>query len=166
MRRATGGGYPQHQHEQNFYPRSPCGERPPKLSRVVPTPIFLSTLSLRRATYRRLAQQDGKLISIHALLAESDYPGREEQRRSLDFYPRSPCGERHLAAENDDQLPDISIHALLAESDDFDQVAARRESLFLSTLSLRRATPCPGFTFFKSEISIHALLAESDGNIG
>ena len=33
-----------------FYPRSPCGERPPRLSRVVPTPIFLSTLSLRRAT--------------------------------------------------------------------------------------------------------------------
>ena len=33
-----------------FYPRSPCGERPPRLARVVPTPIFLSTLSLRRAT--------------------------------------------------------------------------------------------------------------------
>ena len=35
----------------HFYPRSPCGERPPRLSRVVPTPIFLSTLSLRRATF-------------------------------------------------------------------------------------------------------------------
>ena len=36
--------------KKDFYPRSPCGERPPRLSRVVPTPIFLSKLSLRRAT--------------------------------------------------------------------------------------------------------------------
>ena len=36
---------------------------------------------------------------------------------SGNFYPRSPCGERH--AEDGDlvHLTDISIHALLAESD-------------------------------------------------
>ena len=81
----------------------------------------------------------------------------------------------------------ISIHALLAESD---QLAARDESIkfvFLSTLSLRRATPGAsffrGWTLFLSTlslrrattwqrgsrityvISIHALLAESDRQI-
>ena len=34
--------------------------------------------------------------------------------------------------------------------------------LFLSTLSLRRATPRGGFCYLDNIISIHALLAESD----
>ena len=34
----------------NFYPRSPCGERPIFAVRPYDAPIFLSTLSLRRAT--------------------------------------------------------------------------------------------------------------------
>ena len=34
--------------------------------------------------------------------------------------------------------------------------------LFLSTLSLRRATPCGGVKVIRNGISIHALLAESD----
>ena len=57
---------------RNFYPRSPCGERPWQRG--------------SRITYVE--------ISIHALLAESD--GRKCQDLSLDshFYPRSPCGER------------------------------------------------------------------------
>ena len=33
-----------------FYPRSPCGERPPRVLRHCTTYLFLSTLSLRRAT--------------------------------------------------------------------------------------------------------------------
>ena len=56
----------------DFYPRSPCGERPPRLARVVPTPIFLSTLSLRRATVPKQGFGPVGTISIHALLAESD----------------------------------------------------------------------------------------------
>ena len=36
---------------------------------------------------------------------------------------------------------------------------------FLSTLSLRRATPCPAFLFYVAVISIHALLAESDPTV-
>ena len=35
---------------RNFYPRSPCGERPPITLRHCTTYLFLSTLSLRRAT--------------------------------------------------------------------------------------------------------------------
>ena len=80
---------------------------------------FLSTLSLRRATYMAFAKRSGKAISIHALLAESDsltpYQSAlitiflstlslrratrsDEQGPSIlhYFYPRSPCGERLL----------------------------------------------------------------------
>ena len=57
--------------------------------------IFLSTLSLRRATYQDKFSIPSDNISIHALLAESDGTG---------FFV---LDERH----------DISIHALLAESD-------------------------------------------------
>ena len=40
----------------------------------------------------------------------------------------------------------ISIHALLAESDKMDGTDDITDTLFLSTLSLRRAT-CSGFNF-------------------
>ena len=80
----------------HFYPRSPCGERLLWVLRKVPIlGIFLSTLSLRRATRVNQLSPETKNISIHALLAESD---RRESRQQ-------PAGE-------------ISIHALLAESDD------------------------------------------------
>ena len=56
----------------NFYPRSPCGERL-MLESNAPTPsVFLSTLSLRRATSTVIAGKPALAISIHALLAESD----------------------------------------------------------------------------------------------
>ena len=57
--------------------------------------LFLSTLSLRRATRLGLLGWLRVLISIHALLAESDQNARPDIRQ--------PCV--------------ISIHALLAESD-------------------------------------------------
>ena len=56
-----------------FYPRSPCGERLTILLITVTTLLFLSTLSLRRATEQQLWQNINTYISIHALLAESDY---------------------------------------------------------------------------------------------
>ena len=59
-------------HHGNFYPRSPCGERPLKAMRVVVYVEFLSTLSLRRATPGQKARPNCQSISIHALLAESD----------------------------------------------------------------------------------------------
>ena len=36
-----------------------------------------------------------------------------------DFYPRSPCGERHLRVVDGSKSSIISIHALLAESDQY-----------------------------------------------
>ena len=78
---------------------------------------FLSTLSLRRATQLLRGDSKTTLISIHALLAESDgsllvagvidavFLSTLSLRRAtagcmrmahtaMDFYPRSPCGER------------------------------------------------------------------------
>ena len=57
-------------------------------------------------------------ISIHALLAESDYLNEQEAKRKLL----------------------ISIHALLAESDLILPIRRPGSGLVLSTLSLRRAT--------------------------
>ena len=127
---------------KDFYPRSPCGERLDKCcklgrnnrisihallaeSDIEPVQTkprrkkFLSTLSLRRATFLHcttylncshfyprspcgerpivlLIPPTRKLISIHALLAESDaiYPSSTPPKEY--FYPRSPCGERPL----------------------------------------------------------------------
>ena len=80
---------------RDFYPRSPCGERPPVRDIIQWEGIFLSTLSLRRAT-----------VFLWWGV-----------RKAVDFYPRSPCGERlHLFASNGVDFA-ISIHALLAESD-------------------------------------------------
>ena len=146
-----------------FYPRSPCGERQPLKALYMIQSLFLSTLSLRRATFANFEGFYWWVISIHALLAESDAKlpkliGKEKRflstlslrratirsseavskymtflstlslRRatrsigtlrtvSVNFYPRSPCGERHRFIPRG-QLP----------------------TAFLSTLSLRRAT--------------------------
>ena len=96
LRRATyRSRYPQHQHK-HFYPRSPCGERPP-----TPQPL------------------------------------RPQTRH---FYPRSPCGERPMVLVVVVRDNFISIHALLAESDRIIAKEYDWDALFLSTLSLRRAT--------------------------
>ena len=79
----------------NFYPRSPCGERHNITDINTALPKFLSTLSLRRATRGTEYGTNNTVISIHALLAESDGLLRcAGANRAEYFYPRSPCGER------------------------------------------------------------------------
>ena len=100
----------------DFYPRSPCGERLPAVPFRILRMLFLSTLSLRRATHayqlvlwvlrflstlslRRATVKKAitfypPIISIHALLAESDIIKLCFLFRLTNFYPRSPCGER------------------------------------------------------------------------
>ena len=148
----------------NFYPRSPCGERLVVNKQRPRSYIFLSTLSLRRATFgknknaaesqkflstlslRRATRQPAPCtahggISIHALLAESDEERLKRSARNTKyFYPRSPCGERRACAIPDPLFCSISIHALLAESDYGFFNTNRGRTQFLSTLSLRRAT--------------------------
>ena len=146
----------------NFYPRSPCGER-------------------RLCADHRAAIPT---ISIHALLAESDttptqtlhhphnfYPPSPcgERRPGFPgcsccfyFYPRSPCGERpqgaagHIPAAGYFYPRSPCGERLIGGS--MIQVI----DLFLSTLSLRRATQGAVCGLLGSVISIHALLAESD----
>ena len=123
----------------DFYPRSPCGERPYH--------IYGSQDNQSISIHALLAESDTLIceviavmtISIHALLAESDIgannhirirenfyprspcgerPNKSRIRnRNRDFYPRSPCGERQCALLYRSGSAGISIHALLAESD-------------------------------------------------
>ena len=79
---------------RNFYPRSPCGERPLSCLGRTTSVLFLSTLSLRRATNTPTKAYNIIVISIHALLAESDRPMLCPLHHQQHFYPRSPCGER------------------------------------------------------------------------
>ena len=124
--------------------------------------LFLSTLSLRRATPRRYPAILGSVISIHALLAESDANNQQgQQARHISIHA--------LLAESDHfdnynlHCVEISIHALLAESDLEREPASSQSSAFLSTLSLRRATLAVSAALqLIPLISIHALLAESD----
>ena len=147
--------------------------------------LFLSTLSLRRAT--ALSLPFGAVWIV--------------------FYPRSPCGERPFRLRSFLDLVlflstlslrratydtyakvlrvNFSIHALLAESDVLALCSSGGACAFLSTLSLRRATPSITGHFFdtvpflstlslrratsvrpeirrRDVFSIHALLAESD----
>ena len=127
----------------HFYPRSPCGERPLSFASCFTALLFLSTLSLRRATAVADFGKRNVRISIHALLAESD-----DSQGTLYQFSRY-----------------ISIHALLAESDWGPRWIECRHPLFLSTLSLRRATPADLQIRAALNISIHALLAESDPRI-
>ena len=125
------------------------------------------------------------IISIHALLAESDGIGLVflwwgvrflstlSLRRAtlltliIGFSGRvflSTLSLRRATTRraSRQQPAGISIHALLAESDNRPVTMHTWKKVFLSTLSLRRATPRGGPCYLDNIISIHALLAESD----
>ena len=125
--------------------------------------LFLSTLSLRRATRlctilyscpgnfyprspcgeRQTTQRAGwrqnEFLSTLSL-RRATYQDKFFVSPAKNFYPRSPCGERRWLRRWQLAARDISIHALLAESDG---ASSRPEQPEL-------------------HISIHALLAESD----
>ena len=118
LRRATAaasiGGHP----HENFYPRSPCGER---------------LVDIQKNMVK-------VLISIHALLAESDIVQIAKNYTELNFYPRSPCGERRPAAAPNPQRS--------------------RNFYPRSPCGERPSLDCN--RVYKDYISIHALLAESE----
>ena len=107
----------QHINNLHFYPRSPCGER---LGNIIITSLyklFLSTLSLRRATppsYNLMIHQ--KFLSTLSL-RRATASITPTASRAKNFYPRSPCGERQRVKFKLNLVNEISIHALLAESD-------------------------------------------------
>ena len=81
-------------------------------------------------------------ISIHALLAESDLPRDCRIQPLVYFYPRSPCGERPITC-----CPHMR-HAVFLSTLSLRRATTILIALltpltrFLSTLSLRRATEC------------------------
>ena len=124
----------------NFYPRSPCGERP----------------------YVFAAGNKAGAISIHALLAESDKILPAYCIHLLYFYPRSPCGERPKSFRGRRCSANFYPRSPCGERRHGVRIA-EIDLAFLSTLSLRRATILEEQIEQESTpISIHALLAESD----
>ena len=100
---------------------------------------FLSTLSLRRATHANRYYVGLHLISIHALLAESDLLPQPTPRPQPNFYPRSPCGERHVLPVP--RPPQINFYPRSPCGERQNKGAMMvSDVIFLSTLSLRRAT--------------------------
>ena len=170
--------------QRNFYPRSPCGERHCYADNYIGTQKFLSTLSLRRATYmymikhinhtflstlslrRATVTMDGKMhdigISIHALHAESDSSQATSTFICIHFYPRSPCGER-LSSRCAETAKASFLSTLSLRRATVEKIITFYPPVFLSTLSLRRATTMQiVIIVVDTVISIHALLAESD----
>ena len=117
LRRATHLSAKARRSTTNFYPRSPCGERPIWRRRLPKVCAFLSTLSLRRATFVRHIFADGKKFLSTLSLRRATLSQTMPASSIINFYPRSPCGER----------PAAQGRGLTTKS-------------FLSTLSLRRAT--------------------------
>ncbi len=100
--------------------------------------VFLSTLSLRRATPRsRKTGRQPPFLSTLSL------------RRATIMFVRCSCSSRFLSTLSLRRATRGEIHA-------------NSQQEFLSTLSLRRATINVYHRIFGEGISIHALLAESD----
>ena len=79
--------------------------------------LFLSTLSLRRATDKKERLISDEVFLSTLSLRRATHPNRQQYQQQQHFYPRSPCGERPSQIGDSKQIVFISIHALLAESD-------------------------------------------------
>ena len=124
----------------DFYPRPPRGGRRGLYHEEETLYRFLSTPSARRATSKNIASRNCSVISIHALREEGN-PGAMARR---------VCPAR------------ISIHALREEGDKLGGCIMRKQSVFLSTPSARRATEQNAAVLSRVDISIHALREEGD----
>ena len=147
-----------------FYPRSPCGERPFCASfQLSSIPISIHALLAESDAHKRLCAQrrynfyprspcgerrvstridTGNNIDFYprSPCGERQWHLTKHPQHKLNFYPRSPCGERPASGFLSDTSDVISIHALLAESDVSFMLYDTTALIFLSTLSLRRAT--------------------------
>ena len=186
LRRATAPNRRPYHCNRNFYPRSPCGERrhwpgfpvvgrsisihallaesdPPVREIVQWEGIFLSTLSLRRATQKARPKLPANRFLSTLSLRRATKSLLTSVVSSTDFYPRSPCGERQNPSKLAKTSRTISIHALLAESD------SSKLKPPVQTHNFYPRSPCGERQYLVRGqrpnwgISIHALLAESDG---
>ena len=123
-----------------FYPRPPYGGRRKAARSLMAAFRFLSTPSVRRATDTAVRMNG---IFSH-FYPRPPYGGRRRRQWALihleqHFYPRPPYGGRHATVN-----------------------AGPAISAFLSTPSVRRATPTKHNIFKLFTISIHALRTEGD----
>ena len=166
MRRATRAKSDQRHSPDNFYPRSPCGERRIGLVFLWWGVRFLSTLSLRRATMIPMQKCCVSIFLSTLSLRRATSSTESCSVCSSNFYPRSPCGERQYSRSGGQETSYFYPRSPCGERHDTSSLM-QCQAKFLSTLSLRRATVRLLFSSLIAAISIHALLAESDkGNIG
>ena len=129
--------------QSHFYPRSPCGERRKQPTGQEVTKIFLSTLSLRRATTTNAQTDMGRTLflstlSLRRATARNHCLPPQAQFLSTLSLRRATICMLFICSPSS-----ISIHALLAESDQSRVRVCQAVIQFLSTLSLRRATEEP-----------------------
>ena len=147
---------------QHFNPRSPRGERPHALPRILRNSEFQSTLPSRGATLSLPCSGSPSAISIHAPLAGSDFACCIFLRHFYVFQSTLPSRGatradilHHIVKRFQSTLPSRGATA-----------AARQQVLpqnrFQSTLPSRGATSTALLTNHVTEISIHAPLAGSD----
>ena len=140
LRRATLHFVNDIQGKQHFYPRSPCGERHQLRRAISCRGQFLSTLSLRRATAACVVAEQGQLYFYPRS------PCGERPRTECGitegkyFYPRSPCGERPIQTMKQ-TVDTLFLSTLSLRRATCYFVILLAVLSFLSTLSLRRATP-------------------------
>ena len=126
---------------RHFNPRSPHGERPVQCDCCCFGLRFQSTLPARGATYSFLAARRHSSISIHAPRTGSDeYIHRRTFKRTANFNPRSPHGERLQSIWHTAGSFHISIHAPRTGSDQLYELGMLSPTQFQSTLPARGAT--------------------------
>ena len=147
--------------------------------------VFLSTLSLRRATGCGRSGHTATQISIHALLAESDnkqvlhieppklFLSTLSLRRATvrgsasfvvlyHFYPRSPCGERLLSGLRFSRLRDFYPRSPCGERPQIFYRVGIAINISIHALLAESDDRYAVAAVSDEIISIHALLAESD----
>ncbi len=128
-------------HNQDFNPRSPCGERPYETI----DPGAFDGISIHAPRVGSDGRQDFRqlvhhAISIHAPRVGSDARYRLIRVQMHHFNPRSPCGERRQLGQRPAHSQPISIHAPRVGSDSWSTRHPGRFSGFQSTLPVWGAT--------------------------
>ena len=146
----------------DFYPRPPCGGRRDDVGLFVEAERISIHVPLAGDDASHTSASASHCISIHVPLAGDDGSPAAAARPFPDFYPRPPCGGRHipqgLAIGIEKFLSTSPLRGTTGEA----IVPGRDVNKFLSTSPLRGTTGKRGFNSVHSTISIHVPLAGDD----
>ena len=118
LRRATAIHDTQINEHNNFYPRSPCGERRSNCNGRRYDFYFYPRSPCGERPFYQYRKSGKQGISIHALLAESDLKRPKKPLETEEFLSTlSLRRATNSSVTTADKEARISIHALLAESD-------------------------------------------------